>query len=60
MTTPHPFEGSVANLQRILDKNKDQLEALQSKAEYTQEPNIRYVIQVLPLITLGPVLIARI
>jgi len=41
ITSPHPFEGSEVNLRRMFDKNKDKLESLQSKVNYTKEPNIK-------------------
>lgn len=44
ITSPHPFEGSEVNLRRMFDKNKDKLESLQSKVDYTKEPNIKYVV----------------
>jgi len=28
----------------MFDKNKDKLESLQSKVDYTKEPNIKYVV----------------
>ena len=42
ITTPQPFEGSEANLQRIYQKCKDKLSTLLPQVEFVCEPDIRF------------------